>query len=219
MHLASLFREKFSHVVNRPSSTADFVKRSRHSPHHPSQEGGSDDVNANRVADEFYFDRAHRADSVFNVGLEFLGEGTVVVLSHEKLCRLLHFGQIQWLCAFVRVASLERIVSPQENRVSICAISRAKATVKLRRNSLGFYDTNVWRQHAIKGARHGVKRDRRLEVKVANLRPSMCAAIGAAGSVDLDIFARDLANSFCQCALNGSPSSLCGPAAKVGSVV
>ena len=113
MHLASLFREKFSYVFNRPSSTADFVKRSRHSPHHPSQEGGPDDVNANRVADEFYFDRTHRADRVFNVGLELLGEGTVIVLSDEKFRRLLHFSQIEWLGAFVRVASLERIISPQ----------------------------------------------------------------------------------------------------------
>jgi hypothetical protein len=45
------------------------------------------------------------------------------------------------------------------------------------------------------------------------------AAIGSARADYLGFLAGDSANSFCQCALNCSQSSLRGPAAKIGSVV
>ncbi len=52
-----------------------------------------------------------------------------------------------------------------------------------------------------------------------DLSPRMGASVGAARSDDFQFLAGCPANSFCQCAVNGSLFTLRGEPAKIGSVV
>ncbi len=91
--------------------------------------------------------------------------------------------------------------------------------MKALRHGRALTDTDVRRQDAIEHQNPFLFRNRNARIEVADLPFRMNARVGSTGSYDLAILARDPANSFFQCALNGSLSRLRGPAAEIGSVV
>lgn len=117
----------------------------------------------------------------------------------------------------VRITLAKRVRGIPKDFVPIRSIHSHESRIEIFRNRFGLNSTNIALHALVQGVHPSISRNS--AIKVANLTSCMSAAIGSASSNNLAILARDSANSISQCSLNSSLSSLCGPAAEIGSVV
>lgn len=202
-----------------PAVNSNFVEVARDSSHHPAEKRGAHDVDSHLILHPRKLDPEESSDRVLNVRLQFLRERAKVVRSHELPGRFPHQFQIERMALPKGHSQFEWIPVLLGDHVAIPTILRTEATVKGLWHNSRCLNPHVLRKCAVEHVRNSLNRDRSYQIKVADLSTGMSASIGAACPYDLAIFARDLANGIFQCSLNGSPSSLCGPAAEIGSVV
>lgn len=219
LELVSVDRiEEPSNILGGAVTPADFIEGPTDPPHHASDEGLSDHIDPNFVADSGNFHREDLADRVVG-GVHLLAQTSKVMRSHEVLRRELHRAQVQRSPGSIHVSIPKRIVVLAKNSIPIPAILSAEPAVKARRYLPRLMHGHVGREHLIECERPAFGRQSDLAVEVTHLTPGVRSAIGATSSYDLDIFARDLANGSFQCTLHGPKSLLRGPAAKLAAVI
>lgn len=216
---ASPVRQNLFHVQDRPGSSADLEEPACDPPHHSSEESGGNHIQPHLIALPENADRENAPYGVLHGGIEFFRVTTKIVATDQPSGCRPHCGKIQRAPVIEGVSGSKRIASTELKPIAIEPVDGAEPAVEILPRDTGTPYGDVRRKGPVQGPHPPLGRDRYARIEMAHLSFGVRPAIGAARSYDLAILARDPANSFCQCALDCSQSSLRGPAAKIGSVV
>lgn len=215
-----LLSEESADLFDGPVSSSYFEQSSGDPAHHATKEGCANHVHPHLVSGG---DNVHGEETphrVFGVVVQFFGERAEIVLPFERPSGEPHGVQIERPSVMMdkpRKLGISRWSGA--NSVPVEPVDGTKPTVELVGHFRGANHGDIRIQQSIERVRPSLNRDSDDGVEVAYLAARVSAAVRTARSNDLDFLARDSANSFFQCALDGSPSSLRGPAAKIAAVV
>ncbi len=216
--IACLCREQFGDDFWLPIATSHIPKCSRDAAHHASNERRGDRVDPKLAPHAANVDGEQGSASV-RLTRNLLAESAEVVLTDQGSGGQFHRFEIQRPIVFEGEPRLKRIWLGAVDSIAVVPSLRAESGVEFARNSSGLAKPQVRRKQSVDDERPPLGWNGHVGIEVASLAEGVRARIGATRSHDLVILARDLANSFCQYAVNRSVFTLRRPAAEIGSIV